>query len=93
MPGVFRADIYFPWLVDVRSKKNNHKKKKVEKWHYFETFKNHLNPLLKAKASWSVFKALFWKVLEINLERGRLLFVCVLLESFENFPAYPHYDK
>jgi len=43
MPGIFSADIYFLWAVDARNKKNQ--KKKMEKWDYFEIFKNHLNPL------------------------------------------------
>jgi len=33
-----------------------------------------------------------WKVLEINLKPGRLLFPCVLLESFKNFLANPYYE-
>ena len=41
MPGVFSADIYFLWAVDVRNKKNE----KMKKWDYFENFKNPLNPL------------------------------------------------
>jgi len=44
MPGIFSADIYFLWAIDARNKKKN-QKKKMEKWDYFEKFKNHLNPL------------------------------------------------
>jgi len=40
-PGVFSADIYFLWAVDAQNKKNE----KMKKWDYFESFKNHLNPL------------------------------------------------
>jgi len=42
MPGVFSADIYFLWA---ENKKNNNKKKMMEKWDCFEKSKNHLNPL------------------------------------------------
>ena len=41
MPSVFSVDVFFLWAVDTQNKK----KKKIEKWDYFQKFKNHLNPI------------------------------------------------
>jgi len=74
-------------------------KKKMEKWDYFEYFKNHLNPLSMDKVLLcSVFKKTQSKVLEDftdKFEAKKLLFPCALLfESFKNFwpvPIMNHY--
>jgi len=50
-------------------------------------FKNHLNPFPMDKILLGQSLKQVLKALEINLMPGRLLFQCVLLESFKNFPA------
>jgi len=68
----------------------------MEKWDYFEKFKNHLNPLPMDKILFGQSLKHYIKlrkVLEINLKPGRLLFLCVLLESFEKFLPDPYLYK